>query len=82
LHSAVSRICNPQGELVSSAARTGGGSAECNSAILQIENLRYVSWCRGANWLTASYDHQALSAGMRKIFDLIGDRQAKQGETL
>jgi putative membrane protein insertion efficiency factor len=40
LHSAVSRICNPPG-VANSEAISGSRFAECNSAIQQIENLRY-----------------------------------------
>jgi len=39
--SAVSRICNPHGVTGFDAWATGYRPAECDSAIQQIENLRY-----------------------------------------
>lgn len=45
LNSAVSRICNPQRVRTSDALPAVGQAAEYNSAIQQIENLRYVGLC-------------------------------------
>ena len=44
--SAVSRICNPRAARTRDDARTLRRSAECNSAIQQIKNLRYVAALR------------------------------------
>src|ERR1035437_10736702 len=46
LYSAVSRICNPLPFL------PAGRLAECNSAIQQIENMRYPNSSRAATFLT------------------------------
>ena len=43
LHSAVSQICNLQGVKIFQRPLDGARPAECNSAIRQIENLRYVA---------------------------------------
>src|SRR5258706_8805712 len=45
---AVSRICNPQGVASSKRLRVARHLAECNSAIQQIENLRYEAQRRSA----------------------------------
>jgi hypothetical protein len=48
LHSAVSRIFNPQRVEKSEVCRVVERSAECNSAMRQIKNLRYVAVPRQA----------------------------------
>jgi hypothetical protein len=65
---ALSELCKAFGQLPTA------------NATPPIERLVIVSWSRGTNWLTTSYDREALPTAMRKIFKLIGDRQAKQGD--
>jgi hypothetical protein len=52
------------------------GQLPTENATPPIERLVIVSWSRGTNWLTTSYDRQSLPAGMRQVYGLIGDRQA------
>ena len=59
--------------------RAALGQLPSANATPPIERLAIVSWRQGTNWLTTSYDREALPAGMRKIHELIGDRQAKSG---
>ena len=65
LYSAVSRICNPLRFL------PAGRLAECNSAIQQIENLRYEKSSRATTILTDSNAQNTKSAGKQSPLQFI-----------
>ena len=39
-----------------------------------IERLVIVSFRAGTNWITRSYDYDALPEPMRQIYDIVGER--------
>lgn len=50
------------------------------SVLPPIERLVVVSFREGTNWVTRSYDDDALPKPMRQIFDLIGEQSESKNE--
>jgi len=50
------------------------------SVLPPIERLVIVSFREGTNWVTRSYDDDALPKPMRQIFDIIGEQSESKNE--